>query len=81
MRRPQPSTQFDCFMVSKTLKGQDEWQILDGLPPDIPVSQSEIEVIQRYCRDALETIFRSAPHASDTRSPIPARIDRKAGRK
>lgn len=59
-----------------------DFRVVDNLPPEIPVTQAEIDLLARFCRDLLDEYCRSpsAP-ARAARGPVSAGLNRKAGRK
>src|SRR6516165_525780 len=65
-----------------TSEGDPEWRVVDDLPPEIPVTQPEIDLLARFCRDILDAYLRPAPTASSTaRGAVSPGLDRTAGRK
>ena len=57
-----------------------DFRVVDDLPPEIPVTKAEIDLLARFCREFLDEYCRSTPaptcSACGTLSP---RIDGQAG--
>ncbi|MDE2238747.1 MAG: hypothetical protein KGJ73_02310 [Rhodospirillales bacterium] len=65
-----------------TSEGDPEWRVVDDLPPEIPVTQPEIDLLARFCHDILDAYLRPAPAASGTsRGAVSPGLDRTAGGK
>lgn len=57
-----------------------DFRVVDDLPPEIPVTKAEIDLLARFCRGFLDECCRSTPApASAARGAISPGLNRTAG--